>query len=173
MDLALPKELTPRNARRAPSDGHADTVVLIRVGVAHPAVLNYLGIGENAGTVAIGPDGRRVAIAVVKDSAAPHASPAYTLGSAAVLVAIGPKGRLRRPALRSMASPSIRAGPTSTSATKPIAVSACAGSRVMRSAIPASASHCWATPLPCPISRVKARRDAQTRARGKAKSRLR
>ncbi|KQT45573.1 hypothetical protein ASG52_15610 [Methylobacterium sp. Leaf456] len=84
------------NAGPAPSDGHADTVALIRTGSARPVVLDHLGVGDTAETLAIGPDGRRAAIAVVKGSAAPQASPAYTPGSAAVLVAIEPEGRLRR-----------------------------------------------------------------------------
>ncbi len=83
------------NTGPAPSDGHADTVALIRAGTARPVVLDHLGVGDTAETLAISPDGRRAAVAVVKGSAAPHASPAYTPDSAAVLVAILPEGRLR------------------------------------------------------------------------------
>lgn len=83
------------NTGPAPSDGHADTVALLRAGTARPVVLDHIGIGDTAETLAISPDGRRAAIAVVKGSAAPQASPAYTPGSAAVLVGIGPAGRLR------------------------------------------------------------------------------
>ncbi|WP_204165242.1 YncE family protein [Methylobacterium radiodurans] len=83
------------NTGPAPSDGHADTVALIRAGTAHPAVLDHLEVGDTAETLAISPDGRRAAVAVVKGSAAPQASHAYTPASAAVLVAILPEGRLR------------------------------------------------------------------------------
>ncbi len=83
------------NTGPAPSDGHADTLALIRTGTARPVVLDHLGIGDTAETLAISPDGRRAAIAVVKGSAAPQASPAHTPDSAAVLVGIGPEGRLR------------------------------------------------------------------------------
>ncbi|WP_342149116.1 YncE family protein [Methylorubrum sp. SB2] len=84
------------NTGPAPSDGHADTVALIRAGTARPVVLDHTGVGDTAETLAISPDGRRAAIAVVKGSAAPQASPAYTPDSAAVLVAIEPEGMLRR-----------------------------------------------------------------------------
>lgn len=84
------------NTGPAPSDGHADTVALIRAEPARPVVLDHLGIGDTAETLAISPDGRRAALAVVKGSAAPKAAPAYTPDSAAVLVAILPEGRLRR-----------------------------------------------------------------------------
>jgi DNA-binding beta-propeller fold protein YncE len=83
------------NSGAAPSDGRADTLALIRAGTAPPAVLDHLEVGDTAETLAISPDGRRAAVAVVKGSAAPRASPAYTPGSAAVLVAILPEGRLR------------------------------------------------------------------------------
>jgi DNA-binding beta-propeller fold protein YncE len=83
------------NTGPAPSDGHADTVALIRSGTARPAVIDHLGVGDTAETLAVSPDGRRAAVAVVKGSAAPRASPAYTPGGAAVLVAILPEGRLR------------------------------------------------------------------------------
>lgn len=83
------------NTGPAPSDGHADTVALIRTDPARPVVLDHLGVGDTAETLAISPDGRHAAIAVVKGSAAAQASPAYTPGSAAVLVAIRPEGRLR------------------------------------------------------------------------------
>lgn len=84
------------NTGPSPSDGHADTIALIRAGDARPVVLDHLGVGDTAETLAISPDGRRAAIAVVKGSAAPQASPAHTPGSAAVLVEILPEGRLRR-----------------------------------------------------------------------------
>ena len=84
------------NAGPAPSDGHADTVALIRAGTGRPVVLDHVGVGDTAETLAISPDGRLAAIAVVKGSAAPQASPAFTPDSAAVLVAILPEGRLRR-----------------------------------------------------------------------------
>ncbi|MDP4026664.1 YncE family protein [Methylobacterium sp. NEAU 140] len=83
------------NTGPAPSDGHADTVALIRAGTGRPVVIDHLGVGDTAETLAISPDGRRAAVAVVKGSAAPQASPAHTPGSAAVLVAILPEGRLR------------------------------------------------------------------------------
>lgn len=83
------------NTGPTPSDGHADSVTLIRAGTARPVVVDHVGVGDTAETLAISPDGRRAAIAVVKGSAAPHASPAYTPESAAVLVAILPEGRLR------------------------------------------------------------------------------
>ena len=83
------------NTGPTPSDGHADTVALIRAGTTRPVVLDHLGVGDTAETLAISPDGRRAAVAVVKGSAARHASPAYTPASTAVLVAILPEGRLR------------------------------------------------------------------------------
>ncbi len=83
------------NTGPAPSDGHADTVALIRAGTGRAVVLDHLGVGDTAETLAISPDGRRAAVAVVKGSAAPQGSAAYTPGSAAVLVAILPEGRLR------------------------------------------------------------------------------
>lgn len=83
------------NAGPTPSDGHADTVALIRAGITPPMVLDHVGVGDTAETLAISPDGRFAAIAVVKGSAAPRASSAYTRDSAAVLIAILPQGRLR------------------------------------------------------------------------------
>lgn len=83
------------NSGSAPSDGRGDTVALIRAGTARPVVLDRLEVGDTAETLAISPDGRRAAIALVKGSAAPQASPAYTPGSAAVLVKIRPEGHLR------------------------------------------------------------------------------
>ena len=83
------------NSGSAPSDGRGDAVALIRAGTARPVVLDRLEVGDTAETLAISPDGRRAAIALVKGSAAPQASPAYTPGSAAVLVEIRPDGHLR------------------------------------------------------------------------------
>ncbi|GJD34050.1 YncE family protein [Methylobacterium aerolatum] len=83
------------NVGPTPSDGHADTVALIRAGATLPVVLDVVGVGDTAETLAISPDGRYAAIAVVKGSAAPKASSAYTLDSAVVLIAILPEGRLR------------------------------------------------------------------------------
>ncbi len=83
------------NVGPTPSDGHADTIALIRAGTTLPVVLDVVGVGDTAETLAISPDGRYAAIAVVKGSAAPKASSAYTLDSAVVLIAILPEGRLR------------------------------------------------------------------------------
>ncbi|KAB1073518.1 YncE family protein [Methylobacterium planeticum] len=83
------------NAGASPSDGHADAVSLMRAGGVRPVVLDHLGVGDTAETLALAPDGRRAAISVVKGAAAPRASPSYTVGGAAVLVAILPEGRLR------------------------------------------------------------------------------
>lgn len=82
------------NAGIPASDGHADVVSLIRSG-ARPVVVDHVGVGDTAETLAIAPDGLRAAISVVKGAAAPHASPAFTPAGAAVLVAIEPEGRLR------------------------------------------------------------------------------
>ncbi|GJE58280.1 hypothetical protein MPOCJGCO_0359 [Methylobacterium trifolii] len=83
------------NAGASPSDGHADVVSLIRATGARPVVLDHVGVGDTAETLAIAPDGRHAAVSVVKGAAAPHASPSYTPGGAAVLVTIEPGGRLR------------------------------------------------------------------------------
>lgn len=83
------------NTGPAPSDGHADTVGLIRADAARPVVLDHAGIGDTAEALAVSPDGRYAAVSVVKGAAAPHASPSYTPGGAAVLLAVAPEGRLR------------------------------------------------------------------------------
>ncbi len=141
------------NAGPKPSDGHADTVALIRAGSGRPVVLDHIGVGDTAETLAISPNGRHAAVAVVKGSAAPEASPAYTPDSAAVLVAIQPEGRLSRlgeaPAgavVQGIAfDPSggyVYIGNYTTAAW------ACIGSRATRSATRASVCRCRASPPP-------------------------
>lgn len=82
------------NTGASPSDGHADTVALIGMAGPRPRVLDHVGVGDTIEALAIAPDGRHAAVSVVKGAAAPHASPAYTPGGAAVLVRVA-DGRLR------------------------------------------------------------------------------
>lgn len=96
-------ELTPDgalvlagNTGAAPSDGHADTVSVIRAGGARPVVIDHLGIGDTPEALAISPDGRHAAVAVVRGAAAAHASPAYTPTGVVALLTIEPDGSVRR-----------------------------------------------------------------------------
>ncbi|MGU3538751.1 YncE family protein [Methylobacterium sp. A54F] len=84
------------NVGASPSDGQPDAVALIRAAGPGPALLDQVGVGDTAEALAVSPDGRLAAVSVVKGAAAPHGSPAYTPGGAAVLLAILPEGRLRR-----------------------------------------------------------------------------
>lgn len=76
------------NTGPEPSDGHADTVSVIRADRPRPVVIDHLGIGDTPEAVAIAPDGRHAAVSVVGGASAPHASPGYTPGGTVVLLAI-------------------------------------------------------------------------------------
>lgn len=84
------------NTGPEPSDGHADTVSVIRADAARPVVTDHVGIGDTPEALAIAPDGRHAAVSVVRGASAPHASPSYTRTGAVALLAIGPDGRVRR-----------------------------------------------------------------------------
>ena len=79
-----------------PSDGHADTVSVIRTGSGRPVVIDHLGIGDTPEALAISPDGRHAAVSVVRGAAAAHASPAYTPTGLVALLTIGADGAVRR-----------------------------------------------------------------------------
>lgn len=80
------------NTGPEPSDGHADTVSVIRVDGPRPRVIDHLGIDDTPEALAIAPDGRHAAVSVVRGSSAPHRSPAYTPTGAVALLAISPDG---------------------------------------------------------------------------------
>lgn len=84
------------NTGPAPSDGHADTVSVIRADAARPVVTDHVGIGDTPEALAISPDGRHAAVAVVRGAAAAHASPSYTPTGLVALLAIGSDGVVRR-----------------------------------------------------------------------------
>lgn len=84
------------NTGPEPSDGHADTVSVIRADAARPVVTDHVGIGDTPEALAIAPDGRHAAVSVVRGASAPQASPSYTRTGAVALLAIGPDGRVRR-----------------------------------------------------------------------------
>ncbi|KQT19697.1 hypothetical protein ASG40_02400 [Methylobacterium sp. Leaf399] len=84
------------NTGTEPSDGHADTVSVIRADAARPVVRDHIGIGDTPEALAIAPDGRHAAVAVVRGAAAPHASPAFTTTGAVALLGIGEDGAVRR-----------------------------------------------------------------------------
>ncbi len=86
------------NTGPEPSDGHADTVSVIRADVPRPVVIDHLGIGDTPEALAISPDGRHAAVSVVRGASAPAASPAYTPAGAVALLAIAPNGAVRRTA---------------------------------------------------------------------------
>ncbi|HEY8565503.1 MAG TPA: YncE family protein [Beijerinckiaceae bacterium] len=70
------------------SDGHADTMTVIRLDQDPPRVVGYLTVGDTPETVAIAPDGRHAAVVVVKGSAAPHDAWSFTPRGATVLVSL-------------------------------------------------------------------------------------
>jgi DNA-binding beta-propeller fold protein YncE len=84
------------NTGPEPSDGHADTVSVIRADAARPVVVDHLGIGDTPEGLAIAPDGRHAVVSVVRGASAPHASPGYTPTGLVALLAIDPKGGVRR-----------------------------------------------------------------------------
>ncbi|GJD94888.1 YncE family protein [Methylobacterium iners] len=84
------------NTGPAPSDGHADTVSVIRADRARPVVADQVGVGDTPEALAVAPDGRHAAVSVVRGAAAPHASPSYTPTGTVLLLAIDPKGVVRR-----------------------------------------------------------------------------
>ncbi|HEX8416094.1 MAG TPA: YncE family protein [Methylobacterium sp.] len=84
------------NTGSAPSDGHADSVSVIRTDGARPRVVDHLGVGDTPEALAIAPDGRHAAVSVVRGAAAPHASPGYTPTGTVLLLAIDPDGGVRR-----------------------------------------------------------------------------
>lgn len=80
------------NTGPEPSDGHADTVSVIRADAARPVVVDHLGIGDTPEALAIAPDGRHAAVSVVRGASAARTSPGYTPTGAVALLAIGPDG---------------------------------------------------------------------------------
>ncbi len=84
------------NTGPEPSDGHADTVSVIRADAARPVVLDHVGIGDTPEALAIAPDGRHAAVSVVRGASAPHASPTYTPTGRVTLLALEPAGDVRR-----------------------------------------------------------------------------
>lgn len=84
------------NTGPEPSDGHADTVSVIRADGTRPVVIDHLGIGDTPEALAIAPDGRHAVVSVVRGASAPHASPGYTPNGAVVLLSIAPDGQVRR-----------------------------------------------------------------------------
>lgn len=84
------------NTGPEPSDGHADTVSVIRADAPRPVVLDHVGIGDTPEALAIAPDGRHAAVSVVRGASAPHASPTYTPTGRVTLLALGPAGDVRR-----------------------------------------------------------------------------
>ncbi|MBX9934298.1 MAG: YncE family protein [Methylobacterium sp.] len=84
------------NTGPAPSDGHADTVSVIRAAAARPIVADHVGIGDTPEALAIAPDGRHAAVAVVRGAAAPHSGPGYTATGVVALLTIDRDGGVRR-----------------------------------------------------------------------------
>ncbi|WP_375409553.1 YncE family protein [uncultured Methylobacterium sp.] len=84
------------NTGPAPSDGHADTVSVIRANSGRPVVSDHIGIGDTPEALAIAPDGQHAAVAVVRGAAAAHASLAYTPTGLVALLTIGQDGTVRR-----------------------------------------------------------------------------
>ena len=84
------------NTGPEPSDGHADTVSVIRADARRPVVLDHVGIGDTPEALAIAPDGRHAAVSVVRGASAAHASPTYTPTGRVTLLAVGPAGDVRR-----------------------------------------------------------------------------
>ncbi|MGU3360042.1 YncE family protein [Methylobacterium sp. M6A4_1b] len=80
------------NTGSEPSDGHADTVSVIRADGPRPRVIDHLGIGDTPEALAIAPDGRHAAVSVVRGASAPRSSPAYTPTGAVALLTIAPDG---------------------------------------------------------------------------------
>lgn len=84
------------NTGPEPSDGHADTVSVIRADAKRPVVIDHVGIGDTPEALVIAPDGRHAAVSVVRGASAPQGSPGYTLSGSVTLLAINPEGRVRR-----------------------------------------------------------------------------
>ena len=84
------------NTGPEPSDGHADTVSVIRADVARPLVIDHIGIGDTPEALAIAPDGRHAVVSVVRGASAPHSAPGYTPTGVVALLAVDPDGGVRR-----------------------------------------------------------------------------
>ncbi|MCJ2035608.1 YncE family protein [Methylobacterium sp. J-068] len=84
------------NTGPEPSDGHADTVSVIRADAQRPVVIDHVGIGDTPEALAIAPDGRHAAVSVVRGASAPQGSPGYTPSGVVALLAIDPNGLVRR-----------------------------------------------------------------------------
>lgn len=84
------------NTGPEPSDGHADTVSVIRADGKRPVVIDHLGIGDTPEALAIAPDGRHAAVSVVRGASAPQGSPGYTPTGSVALLSINPDGGVRR-----------------------------------------------------------------------------
>ncbi|MDO9428347.1 MAG: YncE family protein [Methylobacterium sp.] len=84
------------NTGTEPSDGHADSVSVIRADAARPVVVDHLGIGDTPEALAIAPDGRHAAVSVVRGASAPHGAPGYTPTGAVALLSLESDGRVRR-----------------------------------------------------------------------------
>ncbi|WP_019906638.1 YncE family protein [Methylobacterium sp. 77] len=84
------------NTGAEPSDGHADSISVIRADGKRPVVIDHLGIGDTPETLAISPDGRHAAVAVVRGSSAPAHAPGYTPTGAIALLTLDQSGAVRR-----------------------------------------------------------------------------
>ncbi len=83
------------NTGTSPSDGNADSVSVIDANLDVPKVVDWLGVGDTPESLEIAPDGRHVAVSVVRGSSAPHASPNYGPKGLAVLLTIDSDGSVR------------------------------------------------------------------------------
>ena len=68
------------NTGPEPSDGHADTVSVIRADAARPVVSDHLGIGDTPEALAIAPNGRHAAVSVVRGASAARTSSSLVKG---------------------------------------------------------------------------------------------
>ncbi|MFD1301596.1 YncE family protein [Methylobacterium marchantiae] len=84
------------NTGPEPSDGHADSISVIRADVARPVVIDHLGIGDTPETLAMSPDGRHAAVAVVRGSSAPTTGPGFTPTGTLALLTIDASGMVRQ-----------------------------------------------------------------------------
>jgi DNA-binding beta-propeller fold protein YncE len=76
------------NTGQEPSDGHADTISVIRADGRRPVVLDHLGIGDTPEALVIAPDGRHAAVSIVRGSSAARGSPGYTPTGAVALLTL-------------------------------------------------------------------------------------
>ena len=84
------------NTGPEPSDGHADTVSVIRADAARPVTIDHVGIGDTPEALAIAPDGRHAVVSVVRGASAPRSAPGYTPTGTVALLAIDPDSSVRR-----------------------------------------------------------------------------